>query len=93
MNTYYTGKFINVGFFKQMRDLLPTILYATSMGFLVWGVTLFISSEILQLIVGPILGIMSYVAISKMMRSMELFYLVDIFKQSVWKKYVSRGSS
>ena len=93
MNTYYTGKFINVGFFKQMRDLLPTILYATSMGFLVWGVTLFISSEILQLLVGPILGIMSYVAISKMMRSMELFYLVDIFKQSVWKKYVSRGSS
>lgn len=93
MNTYYTGKFINVGFFKQMRDLFPTILYATSMGFIVWGVTMFISLGILQLIVGSILGIMSYVTISKVMNSMELFYLIDIVKQSVWKKYVSRRSS
>ena len=93
MNTYYTGKFINVGFFKQMRDLFPTILYSTFMGFLVWGLTLFISSGVLQLIFGLILGIMSYVALSRMMKSMELFYLVDIVKQSVWKKYVSRKDS
>ena len=92
MNTYYTGKFIHVGFLKQMKDLIPTILYATSMGFLVWGLKLFISLEILQLIVGLLVGIMSYVAISKMMKSMELFYLVDIVKQSFSGKFASLRS-
>lgn len=90
MNTYYTGKFINVGFFRQIRDLMPTILYSAFMGLIVWGISLSLSIEILQLIGGLLIGIFVYFLISKMMKSMELFYLVDLFKQSVLEKIISR---
>jgi len=93
MNTYYTGKFINVGFFRQIRDLMPTLLYSAFMGLIVWGISLFLSIEILQLVGGLLIGIFVYFLISKMMKSMELFYLVGLFKQSVLEKIISRQSS
>ncbi|MBR5696118.1 MAG: lipopolysaccharide biosynthesis protein [Paludibacteraceae bacterium] len=31
INTYYTGKLINVGFFRQMRDILPIFLVGMAM--------------------------------------------------------------
>lgn len=89
MNTYYTGKFINVGFFQQIRDLMPTILYSAFMGLVVWGATLYLSVGILQLIVGLVAGGLSYILISKMVKSKELFYLMDIVKQSVPKNALS----
>ena len=31
INTYYTGKLINVGFIRQMRDLYPTLIVCAVM--------------------------------------------------------------
>ena len=59
INTYYTGKLINVGFFQQMRDLTPTILYTSLMGVSVWFISSLFASSILQISVGIILGIFS----------------------------------
>ena len=93
INTYYTGKFIKVGFFRQMIDLTPTILYATVTGLIVWGVTSFIPEGILQLMLGLVVGCLSYFLVSKMVKSMELFYLIDIVKQSDLRKFVPQKSS
>ena len=93
INTYYTGKFIKVGFFQQMKDLTPTILYAAVMGMVVWGVTRYLPEGILQLLLGLFVGFLSYFLISKISKSMELFYLIDIVKQSVSGKFISQRSS
>lgn len=83
MNTYYTGKFIDVGFFRQMKDLVPTISYSVMMGTMVWGVNMFLPAGIVQLIICTMVGVFSYFFISQITKSMELFYLIDIVKQSL----------
>lgn len=56
INTYYTGKLIQVGYWRQMKDLLPILL----LSFLLFGTihltTHFISNLYLQIICGGIAG-------------------------------------
>ena len=87
INTYYTGKLINVGFFLQMKDLLPSFIYATSMGALVYASTFFIHDIRLQLIIGIPLGILYYLAVSVLFKSDELAYVRELLKENVLKKY------
>ncbi len=60
INTYYTGKLINCGYWKQMRDLFPILM----LSFVIWGVIqgtlLLISSYWIQLVAGSIIGIVTY---------------------------------
>ena len=87
VNTFYTGKLIHVGFFTQMRDLLPSLIYTFSMGILVWSVTQMIPSMWLRILVGIPLGIIYYVGISKLMKSQELDYLIVLIKDNILKRY------
>lgn len=87
INTYYTGKLIQVGYFKQMRDLLPSFLYSLSMGILVYFVISFIPNLVLQLLVGIILGITYYLFISTILKSSELEYIKVLLRNSVLTKY------
>lgn len=87
INTYYTGKIINVGYFLQMRDLLPSLFYSFSMCVLVWGVTQMIPSMWLRIVVGVPLGIAYYLGISKLFKSQELDYVMMLIKNNIIKKY------
>lgn len=78
INTYYTGKLIKVGFFKQMRDLLPILLYSLSMGIIVYFCISFIESNMLQLFIGILVGALYYVGISIIFRSKEFLELKSI---------------
>lgn len=80
INTYYTGKLINVGFIKQMGDLLPILLLSLSMGAIVWGVNLFVEGLLLEIIVGIIVGLVYYLSISYIIKSKELLYLLSLLK-------------
>lgn len=83
LNTYYTGKFIHVGFFKQMKDLLPTIFYTFLMGLGVWVLLSFISSFSIQIIAGIGLGIPLYLVVSKFAKSQEYTFLLDLLIRNV----------
>lgn len=87
INTYYTGKLIQVGFFKQMRDLLPTLCYAFSMGLVVKFVTMFVNSDSLQLGLGIVVGMMYYISIAKLTRSGDLSYVVTLLNENVLKRF------
>lgn len=80
INTYYTGKLIDLGFFKQMYDLTPAILYSSSMGIIVYITTMFISDNILKVVIGIIIGVIYYIIIGKLTKSIELQYLVSLLK-------------
>ena len=72
INTYYSGKLINIGFLKQMKDLLPILAYSFSMGFIVWYTIQFIHSNGLALFTGILIGIIYYITISFITKSKEL---------------------
>ncbi len=64
INTYYTGKLINVGYFKQMQDLLPILAAALVMGATAHAATLLFAQAAIKLIIGIITGLITYIAIS-----------------------------
>lgn len=77
INTYYTGKLINLGFLKQMRDLTPTFIISIAM----FGLILLINSVTThlwqQVVIGVVIG--------------GLFYLIMsyLFNKSEWKTIMS----
>lgn len=60
VNTYYTGKLINVGYLKQMRDLFPTLLLSLVLFGVILALNQFISSYLLQILVGGTVGSLVY---------------------------------
>ena len=81
INTYYTGKLINVGFWMQMRDLLPTLFYSLTMWLLVLGIVYILPSNWLQLLVGVPVGALYYVGIAYLTRSRDLDEVLLILKK------------
>lgn len=81
INTYYTGKLIQVGFLMQMRDLLPTILYALSMALLVYGVSTLVDAYWLKIALGLLTGLIYYPVIAYITHSSELSYLLSMIKK------------
>lgn len=72
LNTYYTGKLINVGFSKQMRDLTP-ILTLSLITFLLTVIIIhFIPDLYAQLFIGGIIGIVFYIGIALLFHFDEL---------------------
>lgn len=80
INTHYTGKLIQVGFLKQMKDLTPSLLYSFSMGAIVLGAIQFVKGDALQLTIGIILGIIYFVAITSVTRSKDRRELISFIK-------------
>jgi teichuronic acid exporter len=83
INTYYTGKLLQLTFWKQMKDLIPSLLASLSMGACVYLIILPISNDYVQLIVGILGGICIYYVTSKLFRMKELGYLLDLVKNNI----------
>ena len=80
INTYYTGKLINVGYFKQMRDIAPTLILSLSMFVVVFTSIHFISNIYIQLVSGIILGIAVYLGGAYIFKYPELKEVLVMYK-------------
>lgn len=87
INTYYTGKLINVGYFVQMKDLLPSFLFSFTMGLLVYGSTFVFYNMFVQLIVGIVIGVTYYYLVSVIFKSHELEYIKLILRENLVKRF------
>lgn len=81
INTYYTGKLIQVGYLKQMRDLLPTIILSLAMFATICIANTYISSDIFQLITGFIIGVIVYFSGSYLFKFNELETIFSLAKR------------
>lgn len=90
INMYYTNKFIGYSYKDQFKDLLPIIIYTIPMFILIF---LFLHttsfSAIINLLVGIIIGIFSYLLLTYFLKSRALFIIFELFgeKYSFIKKY------
>lgn len=82
INTHYTGKIIQVGFFMQMKDLFPSLCYSVSMFILVFFIINLIPNLSLQIIIGIIIGIVYYILISFLTKSKELNTCLRIIRKN-----------
>ena len=87
VNTYFTGKLIRVGLLKQLTDMFPSFLYSASMAILVWIVIRAIPSLLLQLGLGILVGAVYYILVSKITKSKDLSYLLQLLRENLLKKH------
>ena len=83
MNTYYTGKLIKVGFFMQMKDILPFFVLSFIMFVLILIINSFIGSLYWQILIGVLFGTLFYCGISYLLKFdeiQEVKYLLKIKK-------------
>jgi O-antigen/teichoic acid export membrane protein len=81
INTYYTGKLINVGFLRQMRDMTPTLLASLFMGAVVYFVAMPFDNNIVKLVIGVPVGMALYLGIAWLFKMPELKEAIDIIKK------------
>lgn len=71
INTYYTGKLINVGYIKQMGDLLPIFGVSFSMWLIIHASLFLTDNMYAQLIIGVSSGLAFYVISAKILLKSE----------------------
>ena len=82
INTHYTGKLIHLGFFKQMKDLLPTLVLSLATGAIVFLTVTWIPMDSwLALVIGVIEGIAFYILVAKIFRFNEFSELLSILRR------------
>ena len=81
INTFYTGKLIQVGFIMQMRDLFPTLVVSLLMFVLVLSLQWMTENLYAQLLGGIILGSGFYLAVTRILRFRELQELFSLFSK------------
>lgn len=78
INTYYTGKLIKVGFFVQMKDLIPIVVISIIMWIFIHVSILLIVDASLQLLVGIMSGLSIYLVLAKYFLKSEWNYLISM---------------
>lgn len=78
VNTHYTGKLINVGYVKQMGDLLPVFAASLATGALAYAATLPFALQPLKLGIGFVVGTAVYIAISVIFKFPEFQEIKNI---------------
>lgn len=83
INTYYTGKLINIGFLKQIADLTPTLILSGTMGVIIYLFTLYTTlSSALTMCIDIIAGIVFYISLAKIFKFSEFKELYSILRKS-----------
>lgn len=78
LNTHYTGIIINLNIFVQIKDISATFV-ASFLAFIISScVSYFVEGDLLQLVIGLILGILVYCGIAYTCKFKELKYLRSI---------------
>ena len=83
INSFYTGKLLHFGIIRQMREMLPSILYSIVMGGIVYISILFLTSMWIKLLVGTLVGISSYILISVVTKSQDFNYLLALVREKI----------
>ena len=77
INSFPNKRLINYSQREQCLDLLPTFLTAVGMGLLVLLTSTFLTNDFAQLIVGVVVGIITYLLLSVVFRLVPEFHLAN----------------
>lgn len=72
VNTHYTGKLINCGFWTQMKDLIPVLILSLTTFLVSWGMTFIFSNLWLQLFIGGFAGTAFYFGMAYLLKMEQL---------------------
>lgn len=86
INCHYTGKLLNYGFIRQMKNLIPLLFYGIAAFSSALLVMLFFHSPLIQLILGSAVGTTSYFLLSFFFKEQSLVEISTIVKTKVFHR-------
>lgn len=89
VNAYLPGKYSNYGPFKQLKDMLPTLLATGIMVLLILPIITFVEHDLLKIILTIPTGIGSFFLVAYLQKMDEFNELLTLFT-NLKKKYFSR---
>lgn len=73
LNSYYSAELINYSTMHQLADIFPAFIISIIMGIVVYASNIFMpNSNLIKLTFGSLLGIITYIVISKVINAEEL---------------------
>ena len=78
INTYYTGKLINLGFWRQMNDISHILLTSLLMFAIIKVLNMWIGNIVLQLVVDIVVGVVFYAGIAYFFHFKEIEYIKSL---------------
>ena len=81
INTYYTGKLINVGFIVQMKDLTPILITSIVSGIISYYCLPFFNSELIKIIISTIIYMGLYFLGSSIFSKKDLSEVLQIIRR------------
>ena len=78
INTYYTGKLINVGIYIQLRDILPTTIVSLAMFVVSHFSVVLLCNNLMALAVGLFVGSFFYIGVVSLFNFSEWSYLKSL---------------
>lgn len=86
VNCHYTKKILNYGFIDQMKNLMPIIIYGIVAFITSTLITNVFQSPIIQLVIGGIVGLFSYLLLSSLFKDKALLEIKTILNTKVFHK-------
>jgi O-antigen/teichoic acid export membrane protein len=84
INSYYSGKFIDYGFGKQIRDLLPACILSFVVGIIVFGADKFFLvkfTDLMRIVLAGICYFSLYFVIAMIFKFSEISFLKQLIKR------------
>ncbi len=82
INTHYTGKLIDLGYWRQMTDLTPSLIHSLVMGALAYCVQLATPGLVAKVLAGTASGALYYIGINALCRTAAWKETLHILKGS-----------
>lgn len=86
INSWPNKKLINYGYFEQLKDITPSIIFAWVMGGIVYCVSFLGLNDILTLVIQIPLGVAIYTLGAKLFKMESFDYLLVVIKSIIGKK-------
>ena len=88
INTYYTGKLLQMGFLMQMRDLMPTLLASLAIFVVVLVSVDFVPENWQRVVAGLLVGTILYLGIVALFRFKEFDYALSLIGKYINKQNI-----
>lgn len=82
IHCYYSKKATNIGFYKQFKNILPSLMYSMLMFVVVLLFTTIIQSIFLQVSLGILIGVLFYILSSFLTKSKDLKVLIELLQKN-----------
>lgn len=90
INSWPNKKLLDYSYLEQLKDILPGVLLAVGMGLIVYSVESIGLNTWLTLLIQALLGVLIYVAGSKIFHLDSFEYLLDILKNFFKAKHIEK---